>query len=79
VKSDVRYYRRRAYEEMAAANRAVTDAARQRRLLLVDTYVQHLEALHQPNPFDDPDYVTGLDPAASGHRPAIDWRDSAGR
>ena len=28
MESDIRYYRRRAFEEMAAASRAVTEAAR---------------------------------------------------
>ena len=51
VESDIRYYRRRANEELAAASRAVTDAARQRRLKLVDLYVGHLKALEAPNPF----------------------------
>ena len=55
MESDIRYYRRRAHEEMAAATRAVTDAARQRRLQLVDLYVQHLKALNEPSPFDEAD------------------------
>ena len=45
VESDIRYYRRRAFEEMAAATRAVTPAARDRRLQLVDLYLDHLKAL----------------------------------
>ncbi len=53
VESDSRYYRRRAFEEMAAANRAVTVEARQRRLQLVDTYVERLKTLDAPNPFED--------------------------
>jgi hypothetical protein len=53
VESDIRFYRRRAYEEMAAASRAVTEAARQRRLQLVDTYIEHLKALKAPSPFSD--------------------------
>ncbi len=53
VESDIRYYRRRAFEEMAAANRAVTVEARQRRLQLVDTYVERLKTLDAPNPFED--------------------------
>jgi len=51
VESDIRFYRRRANEELAAANRAVTDAARQRRLKLVDLYVGRLKALDAPGPF----------------------------
>jgi len=55
VESDIRYYRRRAHEEMAAASRAVTDAARVRRLQLVETYVEHLKAMKAPSPFSDQD------------------------
>jgi hypothetical protein len=53
VESDIRFYRRRACEEMAAASRAVTESARQRRLQLVDTYIQHLKALKAPSPFSE--------------------------
>ena len=53
MESDIRYYRRRACEEMAAASRAVTEQARDRRLQLVETYVQHLKALKAPSPFTD--------------------------
>jgi hypothetical protein len=53
VESDIRYYRRRACEEMAAATRAVTEAARDRRLQLVDMYLQHLKSLNAPSPFDE--------------------------
>ena len=63
MESDIRYYRRRACEEMAAATRAVTPAARDRRLQLVDLYVRHLNALKAPNPFED----------QSGQRSAFGW------
>lgn len=53
MESDIRFYRRRAYEEMAAASRAVTEAARMRRLQLVETYIGHLKALKAPTPFSD--------------------------
>lgn len=65
MESDIRYYRRRAYEEMSAAGRAVTDAARQRRLQLVDMYVQHLKALNEPDPFDEEYVARALGPAAA--------------
>lgn len=64
VESDIRYYRRRASEEMAAANRAVTDAARQRRLQLVDLYVGRLEALNAPSPFGKGDDARTAVPSA---------------
>ena len=53
MESDARFYRRRACEEMSAASRAVTTAARERRLQLVDLYLQRLHALNEPSPFDD--------------------------
>jgi hypothetical protein len=76
IESDVRFYRRRANEEMAAARRAVTSAARDRRLKLVDLYVQRLEALNAPAPFDDQEFAAGLETsiARMGHRSAFTWR-----
>ena len=53
METDVRYYRRRAYEEMSAASRAVTGAARERRLYLVGVYLDRLKALNAPCPFDE--------------------------
>ena len=53
METDIRYYRRRAYEEMSAASRAVTSAARDRRLQLVSLYLERLEALNAPCPFDE--------------------------
>jgi len=78
VESDVRYYRRRACEEMGAARRAVTEAARERRLQLVDLYLQRLAALKEPNPFDDDDFARayGRSAAAKGGkdpRSAVSW------
>lgn len=53
METDIRYYRRRACEEMSAATRAVTPAARERRLQLVGLYLNHLKALNAPAPFDE--------------------------
>ncbi len=53
MESDIRFYRRRACEEMAAASRAVTNAARVRRLQLVETYLLHLKELKAPSPFSE--------------------------
>lgn len=75
MESDIRYYRRRACEEMAAASRAVTEAARERRLQLVDLYLQHLKSLNAPNPFDEGDLARLLGPAA-GDRSAFAWREA---
>ena len=77
MESDIRFYRRRACEEMAAASRAVTDAARDRRLQLVDLYVQRLKALKAPSPFDDHDFARLLGPAASKHGSAFAWQETS--
>jgi len=43
METDQRYFRRRASEELAAARRAVTDAARERRLTLADSFLERLK------------------------------------
>ena len=53
LETDIRYYRRRACEEMSAASRAVTPQAKERRLYLVNVYLDRLKALNAPSPFDD--------------------------
>jgi len=53
LETDIRYYRRRACEEMSAASRAVTPQARERRLYLVNVYLDRLKALNAPSPFDE--------------------------
>jgi hypothetical protein len=53
LEPEILYYRRRACEEMTAASRAVTQAARERRLYMVDLYLGRLKALHAPSPIDD--------------------------
>jgi hypothetical protein len=45
MESNERYYRRRAAEELAAARRAVTPAARSRRMTLVQSYLDRLREL----------------------------------
>ena len=52
MESDVRFYRRRANEEMAAANRAVTEAARDRRMALAGAFLDRLKVLEGRSPFD---------------------------
>lgn len=73
METDIRYYRRRACEEMSAASRAVTPAARERRLHLVGIYLDRLRAMNAPSPFDH-DMMAGL-PVAGGpaERPAFAW------
>jgi hypothetical protein len=47
VESDIRFYRRRASEELAAASRAVTEAARDRRMTLAGAFLERLKDLEQ--------------------------------
>ncbi len=50
MEPDVQYYRRRIAEERAAAEHAITEAARLRRLQLVESYLSHLEDMGEPLP-----------------------------
>ena len=43
MEPDARFYRRRAYEELAAAERAVTPAARDRRIQLARAFLTRLK------------------------------------
>jgi hypothetical protein len=45
VETDARFFRRRANEELAAADRAITEAARERRLQLAGAFLQRLRAV----------------------------------
>jgi len=45
VESDIRFFRRRANEELAAADRAVTEAARERRIQLAGAFLQRLKSI----------------------------------
>lgn len=45
LESDARFYRRRVTEELAAAGRAVTDEARERRMVLVGIFLDKLKVL----------------------------------
>jgi hypothetical protein len=63
LESDVRFYRRRATEELAAANRAVTQAARDRRMQLADAFLQRLSELER----------RGIALEEAGSRPVFPW------
>lgn len=54
MEPDARYFRRRANEELAAADRAVTQAARERRLQLVGLFLERLKTIEMtpPSTFD---------------------------
>ncbi len=71
LEPDIRYFSRRACEEMSAASRAITQAARDRRLFLVGVYLDHLKALEAPLPFDD--QRLDLMRKASGTSSAFAW------
>lgn len=43
MEPDTRFYRRRASEELAAASRAVTEAARDRRMQLAHVFLRRLK------------------------------------
>jgi hypothetical protein len=52
AESDVRFYRRRASEELAAAERAVTSEARERRMQLAGIFLDRLKQLETRSAFD---------------------------
>ncbi|HKC01840.1 MAG TPA: hypothetical protein VKC17_00875 [Sphingomicrobium sp.] len=52
MESDVRYYRRRANDEIVAANRAVTQAARARRMQLAGIFLDRLKELEDRSAFE---------------------------
>ena len=52
MESDLRFYRRRANEEMKAADRAITQAARERRMLLAGIFLDRLKELESRSAFD---------------------------
>jgi hypothetical protein len=47
MESDIRFYRRRASEELAAASRAVTEAARERRMMMAGAFLERLNSLEK--------------------------------
>ncbi len=68
MESDARFFRRRANEELAAAGRAVTEAARERRLILAEAFLQRLKAVEAS---------AEAEMAFVADRPAFDWRRTA--
>jgi hypothetical protein len=68
MESDIRFYRRRANEELAAANRAVTASARERRMIMAGIFLEKLKAL-------DPSASAELNDQA----PVFNWAKSAER
>ena len=70
MESDARYYRRRACEELSAADRAVTSAARDRRLQLVGLYLDKLREMDEPSPINERELMRRL----TGSQPVVAWR-----
>jgi len=56
---------------MRAADRAVTEPARERRMQLVDLYLRRLEALKAPSPFDDNSFARMH--KSNGNQSAFAW------
>ena len=67
MESDIRFFRRRASEELAAANRAVTESARERRMILAGVFLERLKVLEASRATAD----SGL--AAAERGPAFKW------
>ena len=74
VETDARFYRRRACEEFEGASRAITEAGRQRRLQLAETFLAHLEALGEPCPPELVEVQTMLRKKAASGRSAFAWQ-----
>ena len=72
MESDIRFYRRRASEELAAANRAVTASARDRRLQLAGVFLQRLHSLEE---LPQDDQLRSLAIQAVDGGSAFDWVD----
>jgi hypothetical protein len=66
VESDIRFFRRRATEELSAANRAVTEPARERRLILAEVFLERLKALEAARAIE-------MDGFSAGAQPAFKW------
>jgi len=67
MESDARFFRRRANEELAAAGRAVTEAARERRLVLAGAFLDRLKAVEAAAS------ATELAMGMAPKRPAMNW------
>ena len=73
MEPDTRYFRRRANEELAAANRAVTAAARERRMQLAGIFLERLKAAEAGDVLFD--YESRQFIAAADRIPAFEWTD----
>ena len=71
MESDIRFYRRRANEELAAASRAVTESARERRMMMAGVFLERLKALGASR--------MTMDGLAAAELSAFDWDRTAER
>ena len=71
MEPDARYFRRRANEELAAANRAVTPAARERRMQLAGIFLDRLKAAEAGDALFQ--YEMQQFVAAADTLPAFEW------
>lgn len=67
MESDIRFYRRRASEELAAASRAVTESARERRMMMAGIFLERLKAV-------DPSGASTDGLATADRAPAFNWK-----
>lgn len=72
MESDARFYRRRVNEELAAANRAVTEAARDRRIVLAGLFQQRLNASQARG--SESGFEMASSAAATGDQSMFGWR-----
>ncbi len=77
METDARFYRRRACEEFAGISRAITEAARQRRLQLIESFLAHLEALGEPCPPELVEVQAMLRKRGASDRSAFAWQPRA--
>ncbi|GAA4713372.1 hypothetical protein H9L13_03810 [Sphingomonas lutea] len=73
MEPDARYFRRRASEELAAANRAVTAAARERRMQLAGIFLERLKAAEASDALFE--YESRQFVAAADRITALEWSD----
>lgn len=70
MESDARFYRRRANEELTAAGRAVTQAARERRMILAGIFLDRLRTIEACAPSE-------FELAAAAKTSAFGWQEAS--
>lgn len=74
MESNVRFFRRRANEELAAADRAVTPAARARRMQLAGAFLQRLKATEAEALLSEREMQALV--SVDDGRPAFEWTEA---